>query len=152
MSKSAKQTGQAAPRSSGVPAWLALAVLAGAVGGVYGRALDAPFIFDDSVSVLQNRSIATFWPLLGDAEHPGPLNPPVEIPTSARPLVNLSFAINYHFGQFDPRGYRLFNVAICFCGRSFGGRCGSLISAGGSTTRPACWPWPSHLFGPCIRW
>jgi tetratricopeptide (TPR) repeat protein len=31
---------------------------------------------------------------------------------AARPLVNLSLAVNYHFGQLNPRGYHVFNVAI----------------------------------------
>src|SRR3990172_12925973 len=88
------------------------ALVAGAVWAVYGRALDAPFIFDDTTSVLQNRSIEKLWPLWGDAEHPGPLNPAPHMAVSARPVVNLSLALNYHFGQFNPRGYHLFNVAV----------------------------------------
>ncbi len=31
---------------------------------------------------------------------------------SARPLVNLSLAVNYHFGQLDPAGYRVFNIVV----------------------------------------
>jgi tetratricopeptide (TPR) repeat protein len=102
----------APPPPRELSAWLALVVLAAAVWIVYGRSLDAPFIFDDSLSVLQNRSIAALWPLVGDTEHPGPFNPLIENPMSARPLVNLSLAANFHFGRFDPRGYRAVNVLL----------------------------------------
>jgi len=112
MSKSKNKPEQALPPPREMPAWPALVVLAAAVSIVYGRALDAPFIFDDSISVLQNRSITVLWPLFGDASQPGPLNPPIENPTSARPLVNLSLAANYRLGQFDPRGYRAFNILV----------------------------------------
>jgi tetratricopeptide (TPR) repeat protein len=40
------------------------------------------------------------------------LNPPPYSSTSGRPLVNLSLALNYHFGQLDPVGYHAFNVVV----------------------------------------
>lgn len=95
-----------------VPAWLAFVVLTAAIGLVYGATIDAPFIFDDLISIEQNPSIVRLWPLRGDAEHPGPLRPPVENPMSARPLVNLSFALNYYVGELNPRGYHLVNMAL----------------------------------------
>ncbi len=95
-----------------VQAIVAIVLLAGSVWLVYGRAVDCPFIFDDKASVSDNPSIVRLWPLWGDSEHPGPLNPPSETTTSGRPLVNLSFALNYHFGRLDPVGYRLFNIAV----------------------------------------
>jgi hypothetical protein len=87
-------------------------VLAAAAWAVYGRSLDAPFIFDDDVSVLINGSIRSLWPLVGVGDERGPLNPPIDIPTSARPLVNLSLALNYLFGGVDPRGYRAVNIVL----------------------------------------
>ena len=42
------------------------------------------------------------------------MNPPPNIPTAARPLVNLSFAINYQFGQLNPVGYHIVNAVIHF--------------------------------------
>lgn len=95
-----------------LPAWLALGLVAAAVWLVYGRALDAPFIFDDSISVLHNPTIRSLWPLVGDAAQRGPLRPPTENPMSARPLVNFSLAVNYRWGQLDPRGYRAFNIFL----------------------------------------
>ncbi len=91
---------------------LASLAIAGAAWFVYGRALGSPFIFDDSASVSDNRSIVALWPLIGDSEHPGPLNPPNDTTTSGRPLVNLSLAVNYHFGLLNPFGYHVFNLVV----------------------------------------
>jgi tetratricopeptide (TPR) repeat protein len=95
-----------------IPAWFAFIVLAVAICLVYGSTIDAPFIFDDLISIEQNPSIVRLWPLWGDVEHPGPLRPPVENPMSARPLVNLSLALNYYVGELNPRGYHLVNMAL----------------------------------------
>ncbi|HEY1601097.1 MAG TPA: tetratricopeptide repeat protein [Pirellulales bacterium] len=91
---------------------IATTILGGAVWFVYGRSLSAPLIYDDSNSVLYNPSILHLWPLVGDADHPGPLNPGPESSTSGRPLVNLSLAVNYHFGGLNVAGYHLFNIAV----------------------------------------
>jgi Tfp pilus assembly protein PilF len=79
---------------------------------VFGRAIDAPFIFDDLVSVEDNPSITRLWPPFGTKDRPGPLSPPRETPTAARPVVNLSFALNYCAGYSSPRGYRVVNLLI----------------------------------------
>jgi tetratricopeptide (TPR) repeat protein len=93
--------------------WLATAVLALFIGIVYVPAANAPFIFDDITGIVQNDSIVALWPVVGIAK-PGPLNPPPEYPTSGRPLVNLSFAINYHFGGLNPIGYHALNMVLHF--------------------------------------
>lgn len=90
----------------------AVALLVGAVWLVYGRAIDAPFICDDAPSIVENDSIRQLWPLWGAGERPGSLSPPQDSPTSGRPLVNWSFALNYRFGALDPRGYRVVNIAL----------------------------------------
>jgi hypothetical protein len=56
-----------------------------AVGLVYARIVESPFIFDDLDSIERNPSIVKLWPLVGDAAHPGPLNPPPNHVTSGRP-------------------------------------------------------------------
>jgi protein O-mannosyl-transferase len=102
-------------RPRGTPRfWVAAIVLAISIGAVYGRALNAPFIFDDDGSILQNASIQSLWPLWGTLEQPGPLRPAADLPTAGRPLVNLTLAINYHFGALNPIGYHLFNVVLHF--------------------------------------
>jgi len=56
--------------------------------------------------------VVHLWPLVGSGRQGGPLNPPKDLPTSARPLVNLSLAINYQIGQFDPTGYHAVSFAL----------------------------------------
>jgi tetratricopeptide (TPR) repeat protein len=88
-----------------------------AVGLVYARITDAPFIFDDADSIERNPSIVKLWPLVGDAAHPGPLNPLHDSVMAGRPLVNLSLALNFQYGRDDPRGYHLVNIAVhVLCG------------------------------------
>ena len=99
---------------SGPPAWAVAAILAVAIGAVYGRALDAPFIFDDSWAITENESIRSLWPLIGTADHRGPLNAAPGLPAASRPLVNFSFALNYYFGGLSPTAYHAVNVTIHF--------------------------------------
>ena len=40
------------------------------------------------------------------------LSPPLETPAAGRPLVNLSFAINYAAGNLDETGYHAWNLAV----------------------------------------
>ncbi len=87
-------------------------VLVAAVCGVYRGALRGAFLFDDLATVVNNPSIVHLWPLVGSGSSGGPLNPSENHPASARPVVNLSLAINYHFGQFDPVGYHAFNIGV----------------------------------------
>ena len=82
------------------------------VGLVYAPATDGPFIFDDNATIVDNLSIRQLWPLVGQGEYSGPLNPPKDTPVYGRPLVNLTFAINYYIGGFSPVGYRVANLAI----------------------------------------
>ncbi len=86
--------------------------LAVAVFGVYARAIDAPFIFDDVPGIVRNPSIERLWPLIGDAEHPGPFAPPALAPTARRPLSNLTFALSYRVGDLHPAGYRIVSLLL----------------------------------------
>src|SRR5262249_10533669 len=62
-------------------------------------------------TILNNPSIVHLWPLIGSEGQTGPLNPPPNRPTSARPVVNLTFAVNYAIGGTDTVGYHAFNIA-----------------------------------------
>ncbi len=77
----------------------------------YGRGIRTPFVFDDSL-IAENASIRQLWPLIGDAENRGPLNPPNDLPTSGRPLVNFSLAINYAIGGLNSTSYHVFNLVM----------------------------------------
>ncbi len=94
--------------------WVVAIILGVAIAAVYCQALNAPFLFDDQISITENPSIQSLWPPIGTEDQPGPLNPPLDLPTSGRPLVNLTFAINYLIGGFNPLGYHVVNVAIHF--------------------------------------
>jgi tetratricopeptide (TPR) repeat protein len=82
----------------------AIIVLAGIVA--YAGSLSGPFVLDDFVSIVNNEQIRE-W------SNPGAvLSPRRELPTAGRPLVNLSFAVNYTLGGLEPRGYHLVNLAF----------------------------------------
>ena len=40
------------------------------------------------------------------------MNPAKDLPTSGRPLVNLSLALNYQIGRLNPVGYHVFNLIV----------------------------------------
>jgi tetratricopeptide (TPR) repeat protein len=92
--------------------WIAAVVLAVALGIVYGQAARAPFVHDDNISVLHNPSIVRPWPPFGTVAQPGALRPPRDAVTSGRPLLNLTLALNYAVGGYNPVGYHLVNLLI----------------------------------------
>jgi protein O-mannosyl-transferase len=100
--------------ANGPPMWLSVAILMAFIVVAYWPAFSAPFIYDDDDAIVRNPSITSLWPLFGTTAKPGPLNPEVDRPTAARPLVNLSFAMNYFFGDLNPSGYHAVNVIIHF--------------------------------------
>ena len=84
----------------------ALLVLVAAVVLAYANSLSAPFLFDDAGAVLGN-------PTIRDLTSFAVLNPPADgSTTTARPLVNLSFALNYALGGEAVWGYHALNLAI----------------------------------------
>jgi Flp pilus assembly protein TadD len=76
------------------------------VAAVYANALGGPLLLDDDSTVARNASIREIWPVSRFFTH--------EVPGSlrGRPLVSLSFAINYARGGVDLFGYRLVNVGL----------------------------------------
>lgn len=88
---------------------LGLAILACAI---YIPTLNYEMIFDDIPCIVENESIHQLTPLFGQPGGHGPLNPQPLTPVTARPVVSLSLAVNYYFGQADPFGYRLTNLLL----------------------------------------
>lgn len=83
----------------------ALIALAGVA--VYAGALHGPFVFDDLASLGLNPTIRSLW------AWPGPLAPPhMGVTVEGRPILNLSFALNYALGGSDVRGYHAANILI----------------------------------------
>jgi protein O-mannosyl-transferase len=79
------------------------AVLAAAVILAYSRTFSVPPLFDDGTSIAGNltlRHLATaFWP-------------PAGATVSGRPVLNLSFALNYALSGTDAGSYHAVNLAI----------------------------------------
>jgi tetratricopeptide (TPR) repeat protein len=96
---------QPSARSPAGPAWALLAI-AVAVTLAYSTSFWHPFIFDDFGAIARNSTIR-------DLRSPRlVMAPPSESPVAGRPLVNLSFAINYAIGGLDVRGYHIGNLAL----------------------------------------
>ncbi|MBP7828896.1 MAG: tetratricopeptide repeat protein [Kiritimatiellae bacterium] len=87
------------------PRWLPALILVVAVAVAYGNALDGPFFFDDTESIVENPAIRRLWPLSA-ALNP----PPGEMTFCTRPLANLTLCVNYAMGGRQVRGYRIANV------------------------------------------
>src|SRR5580765_8118379 len=80
----------------------------------YLNSVAMPFLFDDMPAVVGNEQIrdVRHWGDLWNTPIPGPNSP-----VSARPLVNLSFAINHMTGGLDVSGYHAWNIAVhALCG------------------------------------
>ena len=82
-----------------------LIVLAGLAA--YHNTVGVPFIYDEATSIVENQTIRRLWPISQ------PLCPPRGGETvTGRPLLNLSFALNYALGGLEVQGYHAANLAI----------------------------------------
>ena len=72
----------------------------------YHNSVSGAFLFDDHASIRDNPNIRHLWPVWRAMARP----PSVDV--AARPLVNLSLAVNYACGRLEARGYHLVNLAI----------------------------------------
>ena len=97
-------------RSSYGGRWLVLLAAAWIVTAgvaVYWNSFAGAFVFDDQTSIVENPTIRKLWPL-------GPVfSPPRNGETvSGRPLLNLSFALNYAISGKETWSYHLVNLGI----------------------------------------
>ena len=86
---------------------IAILLLAVLCIAVYSNTLDVPYVFDDARNIAQNKHIRVDhldWSSLFDAA--------VNSPSSSRPVANVSFALNYYFGEYDVAGYHLTNIIV----------------------------------------
>ena len=72
---------------------------------VYWHGLSAPFVFDDRGTIVDNRTIENLWSR-------DVFSAPHETPVAGRPVVNVSFALNYAIDGRHVEGYRLTNIGI----------------------------------------
>jgi tetratricopeptide (TPR) repeat protein len=85
------------------------AVLILATLGAYWNSCNVPFLLDDNLSIGQNPSIHQLG-RIGDV-----LSPPPVAATTARPLLNLTFALNFAESGMSVRGYHVVNLLIHIC-------------------------------------
>jgi tetratricopeptide (TPR) repeat protein len=92
-------------------AFVPAAALALAAWICYRETFSVPFLFDDSSAVANNASIRH----LGEIGRV--LWPPATATTAGRPILNLSFALNYAFTGISVRGFHEANLLIhILCG------------------------------------
>ncbi len=89
-----------------IPVLVYAAVLVIVTGGAYLNSLQVPFLLDDLTTIVANPSITRLSPLRDV------LFPPGEIYSAGRPVLNLSFALNYAIGGQAVGGYHFINLAI----------------------------------------
>ncbi|MFO7870500.1 MAG: hypothetical protein R6V03_03600 [Kiritimatiellia bacterium] len=78
-------------------AWFAVFVIITAGVMAYANSFSGVFLYDDLDSILHNPAVRSF---------------PECVRGSSRPLVHLSFWLNYTLGGYDLRHYHLFNVVV----------------------------------------
>ncbi|MBI5768145.1 MAG: tetratricopeptide repeat protein [Verrucomicrobia bacterium] len=100
---SAPSVGPAPPRRQ---LWLAAALIAVAAFAAWHNSFEVPFVLDDLYNIETNPTIRRLS-ALGEV-----LSPPTASGVGGRPLLNLSFALNYAPGGFSVTGYHALNLAI----------------------------------------
>jgi protein O-mannosyl-transferase len=89
--------------------WLVLAcfaLLAAGTVAIYLHTFDDPLIQDDAPAITDNPSIRRLWPIWPV------LSPPSDAPVAGRPLLSLSYALNYAAGGTAVSGYHAVNLLI----------------------------------------
>lgn len=94
------------PTTTPATSWWPLAAIVVVGALTYANGLWHPFIFDDFGTVVLNPQIRNLWDVARV------FAPPAESPVAGRPLVNLSFAINYAIGGLHVFGYHVCNLAL----------------------------------------
>jgi hypothetical protein len=85
--------------------WRPVLLLAAIGALVYANTLTNPLVLDDESTVVENQQIR-------DLTSAAVLTPERELPVAGRPVVNVSFALNYMLGGLNLIGYRVVNIAI----------------------------------------
>ena len=88
------------------PLFVCCAILAAGTAAIYSHTLSVPLIQDDAPAITDNPSIRSILPAWGV------LSPPSDAPVAGRPLLNLSYALNYAAGGTAVPGYHLVNLFI----------------------------------------
>ena len=98
-------SGPEVPRArGGARIWLAVGILVAAGVVAYANSLRGVFLFDDIGAIVENPTIRSLWS--------GLFPPGVGLTVNGRPLLNLSFALNYAWGGLDVAGYHVVNIVL----------------------------------------
>ena len=74
---------------------------------IYSNTLNSSFVFDDLGNIKNNPHIR-----LKNLDYKKLFDAGFKSRLPNRPLANISFAINYYFGEYDVTGYRIVNIII----------------------------------------
>ena len=78
---------------------------------IYSNSLKAPFIFDDIHKIVQNPDIKNIKNIFSKLIYPYNTNDYIyDRNDPSRPLIYLSFTLNYYFGGLNTLGYHLVNL------------------------------------------
>src|SRR3954447_24072641 len=95
------------PSSSRDTTWLSAVLIVAAIAGAFGSALRTPFQYDDLSTVVENVSIRDLS-AIGTV-----LSPVADVsPTAGRPVLNVSFAVDYAIAGLDVLAYHATNGAL----------------------------------------
>ena len=86
---------------------LAVTIVLTAGLAAYSGSLSGPFVFDDPSSITDNPTIRHLWP-----PWEALATPKANVTTQGRPLLNLSFAINYAISGTEVWSYHAVNLGI----------------------------------------
>lgn len=73
---------------------------------VFANGIRGAFYVDDFATIVDNTTIRHLW------SPSTVLSPPNGCAAAGRPLLNLSFALNYAWGETAPAGYHVVNIAL----------------------------------------
>ena len=92
--------------------WIAIGIIVLATTGVYYNSLNAPFTFDDISKIVENTDIQKLSNLKTKLVYPYGKIRFFNRNDPSRPIVYLTFTLNYYFGKLNTFGYHLFNLVI----------------------------------------
>ena len=75
--------------------------------GIYSNTLEVPFYFDDNPVIIENAHIRITNLSFNAIKNAG-----FNSFDSSRPIGYISFAINYYFHQYNPKGYHIVNIIV----------------------------------------
>ena len=81
-------------------------IIAVSIATAYGNTFTAPFIFDDTINIVENLSIRRLWPPWHS------LLIPADTGLAGRPIVNLSLAVNYAISGGQVWSYHVVNLIV----------------------------------------